>query len=570
MRKERIKNKAVSVFPTVLTGIAVVIVQTVLFCACSNSGSPSSKTASGTTDQSSSMISAAYSSSNTSNVSTQSASNAGASTQSATNSGETIVSGTLRLWMQTPATLHPLVSNAYQWVQLSHLFYEGLYETDSNQNAVPCLADGEHSVSADGLTYRIQLKGNIYFHDNTVFDAQDVVSTMQFIQNPANKSIYYNNLRNVQSVSFYETKSVMIVLKQPDPFFLYELTFPVLTSEHVADLALQYQPGTGEYKMQSYEKGKQMNAVLFQNHRIGAKNLIKKIKILELKDTRTAMEAFDNDEVDMVILRDLNYESYYLRNDIKMIRYPSGNYLFYEMNRNGGRILQDKNKADYMKSVLQKNSLKDGITGIFTTADRFPFLSSSPLLHVGQCKDLLSIPVGENPFLKESRTLEIIYPLHDLVKEKLAGKVNELLTKEKIPCRVTGYEPAKYALAVKSGNYDIALREAQITQNPDPSWMYLLSSVRSVPGSETILKTADERYSTVLTELSAKFTKPGTKINADEFCGIMNRVDRYSPVVGIGFRISGVMISKRIQGQLESNEFNKYNNVKDVWVWSGQ
>jgi hypothetical protein len=157
-----------------------------------------------------------------------------------------------------------------------------------------------------------------------------------------------------------------------------------------------------------------------------------------------------------------------------------------------------------------------------------------------------------------------------MLKEKLIIQFKKLLDREKIPYNVTGCDDAVFAERILAGDYDLALREAQLSSNPDPSWLYLNSSLRIVKGAETIIKTGNSQFLYTQTILSIKYSSGTLKPAADQFCDIINQAYRCGPFIGIGFRIYGVIQSKRIQGQLEPYSFNQYNNLEEVWVWSGQ
>lgn len=484
-------------------------------------------------------------------------------------SSEPVVSGTLRLWMQQPSTMNPLSSTQYQWAQICNLLYESLYEISSDQKAVPELA-GETTLSADGLTYTVRLKANILFHDGTALDSADVAATLQFIQNPANASVYAGNLTNLSAFSVTDPLTLQFVLRTPDPFFLYELTFPILSSESISNPAVSCQPGTGPFYVTSYQAGILLDAALYPAHRSAGEYKIQKIAVLILKDTKAAMEAFGDDRVDLVLLKDSSYETYYLRNDVKIDRYPGNSFLFFEMEENAGKTLSDETKADYIKALLRDPLLLDGILSIFSTSNAMPFLSTSPLVHPNSCADVISFAAPANPFPADGKKLEIIYLQGDAVKEKLIAQLKKLFEKGQVPFSVTGCDATVYAEKIASGAYDIALREAKLSCNPDPSWLYLPSSLRALPGAETLKKNGNAAFLQCQTMLSLRYITPCIEIAPDNFCALMNQACRFGPFYGVGFRICGVMQSKRIKGQLEPNAFNQYNNLKEVWVWSGQ
>ncbi len=63
--------------------------------------------------------------------------------------------------------------------------YDGLYREDSSGNLVPDLAAGPIQISSDSKQYTIKLKPNLQWQDGKQITADDVVFTVQTIQNPA-------------------------------------------------------------------------------------------------------------------------------------------------------------------------------------------------------------------------------------------------------------------------------------------------------------------------------------------------------------------------------------------------
>ena len=71
---------------------------------------------------------------------------------------------------------------------LTNLIYSGLYKYDSNGQLVPDLADGMPKISEDQKQYTINLKQNVKWHNGKSLTADDVVFTIQTLQDPSYKS----------------------------------------------------------------------------------------------------------------------------------------------------------------------------------------------------------------------------------------------------------------------------------------------------------------------------------------------------------------------------------------------
>ena len=78
-----------------------------------------------------------------------------------------------------PQSLDPMASTADLVGTIMQHVYETLYTFDSKWNAIPMLADGMPRVSADGLTYSINIRKGVKLHSGRDLDAQDVVASLK-------------------------------------------------------------------------------------------------------------------------------------------------------------------------------------------------------------------------------------------------------------------------------------------------------------------------------------------------------------------------------------------------------
>ena len=71
-----------------------------------------------------------------------------------------------------PQSLDPMASTADLVGTIMQHVYETLYTFDSKWNATPMLADGMPKVSADGLTYAINIRKGVKLHSGRDLDAE--------------------------------------------------------------------------------------------------------------------------------------------------------------------------------------------------------------------------------------------------------------------------------------------------------------------------------------------------------------------------------------------------------------
>jgi len=146
---------------------------------------------------------------------------------------------------------------------LTQLIFSGLLAYDNTGKLVSDLAT-EYEVLSEGKVYEVNLKENVRWHDGYAFDADDVIFTIQTIQDPRYKSPVRANWVgvDVQKISQYK---VRFLLQDPYAGFAERMTLKILP-EHVwedvvpENFALSLynlQPvGTGPYRLVDLERNR--------------------------------------------------------------------------------------------------------------------------------------------------------------------------------------------------------------------------------------------------------------------------------------------------------------------------
>lgn len=124
-----------------------------------------------------------------------------------------------------PRLLNPVLAFTDTDRNLTALLYAGLMKYE-NGNLVPDLAQN-YSVSSDGLTYTFNLKSNLHFQDGSPLTSDDVVFTIQEIQNSTLKSPLAADWANI-AVSAPTPTQIQFTLKQPYAPFLSNTTVGII------------------------------------------------------------------------------------------------------------------------------------------------------------------------------------------------------------------------------------------------------------------------------------------------------------------------------------------------------
>lgn len=176
-----------------------------------------------------------------------------------------------------PALINPVfVSNNECDRNLVELIFDGLVTVDGKGNIIPQLAE-KIEISPDGKTYTVFLKDKIFWHDGAPFTSEDVIFTVETIQNPKIKSPLRLNWEGIV-VEPISKSVVRFNLRNSYEPFIQHLSLKILPKhlwiniepENFALADYNLKPiGTGPYLFESLEKdknGKILSYSLLANH----------------------------------------------------------------------------------------------------------------------------------------------------------------------------------------------------------------------------------------------------------------------------------------------------------------
>lgn len=145
-------------------------------------------------------------------------------------------------------TINPILSNNKNVQDITKIIYEPLFTLTDNYKLESCLA--KEWAKQSETTYLIKLKENIKWSNGEKFIADDVKFTIDQLK--STNSIYSTNVNHITSITIVDDYTIQIALDQEVPFFEYNLTFPIMSSQYYLDKTFTAEVvpiGTGMYKI---------------------------------------------------------------------------------------------------------------------------------------------------------------------------------------------------------------------------------------------------------------------------------------------------------------------------------
>jgi peptide/nickel transport system substrate-binding protein len=161
----------------------------------------------------------------------------------------------------TVKNLNPVLPEGGASADAVRLIFSGLTQFDTNGQLQPDLATS-WQVSPDGKTYTFTLRHGVRWQDGAPFTAQDVVFTIDTIQNPATRSPLEPAWQNVKATA-PNNYTVVFSLPKPDVPFIDATTVGILPKHLLGGVAPgtlavagfnQNPVGTGPFKLTDFDQ----------------------------------------------------------------------------------------------------------------------------------------------------------------------------------------------------------------------------------------------------------------------------------------------------------------------------
>ncbi len=214
----------------------------------------------------------------------------------------------------TPRFVNPVLAVSDADHDLTALVFSGLMKVDHDNSLIPDLARS-FVISDDALTYTFTMRDDAYFHDGVKVTADDVLFTIQKIQD--------NAIKSPKRPAFYDVdvekvgdNQIKFILKKPYSPFLQNLTVGILPKHIWNNASAEQFPlsqyninpiGSGPYKVNKVQTV-QKNMLLiptyydlkpFNKYTFG-RPFIDKVVIHFFNDEKSLIDAYNNGDIEAI------------------------------------------------------------------------------------------------------------------------------------------------------------------------------------------------------------------------------------------------------------------------------
>lgn len=485
--------------------------------------------------------------------------------------------GTLKLGLYETDTLNPLISQNSENVKTLSLIYDSLFRVNPDFSYEPNLCES-YTVSDDGLVYRFSVRKNIKFHDGTHLSASDVDFSFRLLQEAG--SPYAAKLSDIKSHAAYSGEWV-VELKRPLANFPALLDFPILSERLAASpkQAIQnkteYIPnGTGLYKVQSYQKNKELWLTKNEIYHRGESAHIGTVVMYLVQDKITAISMFENARIDFLSSGVMNPQEYTPKRNAASVDYSTNRFVFLAIQNEKNAfhtaatrkaLSMALNRETMVKEILSERAVASDIP-IHPSSWLFDSELEKPFYAPEEAKQMLAedgwADTDNDGILERSSEdgiekleLSLLVNRENALRTKLATQLKQSLENIGIRINLQSVSFSEYSHKLNQKQFDLAICEVDISNNCDLKFLletgYNFCGI-SIEELDVLMKEADRLRNVAQIQNCYK-----------QMCHLFRE---QMPIVGLYFSNASVMFDEALKGNIMPSESNLFHNITEWFL----
>ena len=468
-------------------------------------------------------------------------------------------------------TINPILSKNKSVQDITKLIYEPLVNITQNYKAEPCLA--VEWAKTDEKSYLIKLRQGVKWSNGEQFNGEDVRFTIDRLKEI--DSIYSYNVDKVIGVDVIDDYTIKIRLDEEEPFFEYNLTFPILSrkyyeEENFVQTEKNKAPiGTGMFKIDEVTDS---NIILVKNenwwNEKNKNSVLEKIIVNKNSSMAEIYNAFKMGNVDFINTSNLNYKEYVGTLGYSTKEYPAREHGFMALNTKSA-ILSNLEVRQAISGFIDKNNVIANVyMGNFYVAD-FPLGFGSWLDDTENTEQAFDTEYANNVlqdsgwnlikgvwqktinYKTQRLSLNLLVKSSDVNRVEIAKVIQTQLAQAGIEVNIRSVSNSQYIESLEAGDYDMALGVTDVSASPNLSTYF---------GNNNMANYENSEVSSILKEVSNS-TDEG--ILKEKYARLKEIYKTEVPYISLYFSKNVALYNTNLAGEVNPNWFNPFYNIEN-------
>ncbi len=306
----------------------------------------------------------------------------------------------------TPRFINPVLATSAEDKDLTSLIFAGITKKDSDGNFVVDMGENIEK-SDDGLSYIVHIKKQAHFHNGDSVTSDDIIYTINLIQNPKIKSLRALEWEGIHTDKI-DDSTVHFTLKKEYPFFMEALSVGILPKKIWKDLSPEQFSlsdyniqaiGSGPYAIENIAKVSGIPTLFtlsaHTKYTLG-RPYIDTIYIHVYNSDASLITAYNNDDIERISsLSKSKLDTIKKIGSTKIMTASLPRVFSVFLNPNKLEYLSDKNIRKALSLAIDRNAIIQTVYG----GHAYPLLTPFPF----EIKESIADPINAKKLLENSK-----------------------------------------------------------------------------------------------------------------------------------------------------------------------
>lgn len=468
--------------------------------------------------------------------------------------------GSLRLCMNAPTTLNPLKNEDVTVDSVLKIVYEPLFNIINDMSVEPNIGE---SIEISENTVKIKVKDNIYWQDGKAIGADDVIYSLETIQEAGANSLYKSSLMNVRYFEQTGDKTLSIYYSEPVGAANYNFTFPVIPKHYFKenDDPDMNPMGSGSFALDTYHQGREL--ILKAVNGLKGKPYIDSITVMVINGEQNRLSAIESGVTDVCSVDVDDLEQIKGTAVENTRRYTSNLFEFVGFNTrkpifataNARQLIANLIPTDDIIQGIYVNNMTKSITPI--NPDSI-YSSSAGLQSYSYNTETANTLLNALGLTKSDFSFKILVNNDNSCRMETAKLLCQSFNDFGMNVTIDATDYDQYIKKLQTGDFDLYIGCVEFTPN-----MNIYQLVGST-GSINYTGYVNPQMDTYTEDINAS-------MSLDDYKNAISELNKYLsyelPVAGIGFKRKVLVCSQRIENANPAFG-NCYYNISQWYIKS--
>lgn len=245
--------------------------------------------------------------------------------------------------------------------------------------------------------------------------------------------------------------------------------------------------------------------------------------------------------------------------------------LFLAYNTQEKKLLADPARLVCLKQLLNPEAFSEAGAADWGESTFLPLAATTWTIRDARISQPLQA-LGKPSWKATDKKLKLLVIAGDNFQQQAMEMVCGLLDEAGVAWQLEQLASAGYWAALAAGSYDLAMMDAVLPAQPDPSWLYRDDRPAAYGVLNSLAGKGLDEYDLWRQKLILALSPANCDLlpSGQDYADTLAETAARSPWGILVLRSGAILYGDRVIGQCQPDQNNPFKGIEELWIWSGE